>query len=576
MNIFHTPNPHGTMQAGLKRAVSAAVLAAAFTASVPAANKPVTGRNGIVSAGHPLAVMAGMKVLASGGNACDAAIATSTVLSIAMTDMMGPLGSGYALVWDADSDELTALDYNGVAPAKTDPKLYDMAKKRRGILAPTVPGALMGWEAIHEKCGSKPWAELWQDAINLAAEGNPLDLDSAATIHRFEPELRSYSTWADEFLVDGQPPQPGYLLKRPDVAKTYEQFARMGSEALYRGPVGEQLAAFMRKHGGLITTDDLADYRVKWVEPITTSYQGYQIYGAPPSSSSITWMEILNFVEGFDLKSLGHNTSEYLRVLVEATKRAYLDGYTYNGDPAFVPVPTERLLSKPYAEEVQRDIQQTVRWNMRPVRSAMRHPIESTATSHMSIIDKWGNAVSMTNTLGSFFGAGPIVEGTGLVMSNGMDWFDIDVNIWTGEEPGALVMVPGKRNRWTLAPGMLFSDDELFMVVGGAAAEATMWGIAQPILNVINFDMDAQTALDAPRFRFGDISHYGGGTEVVLEPGISEPVRATFKGWGYDVPDPGQERNRARGVTNLVLVDPRSGAYWGGAAPNGRDFVAAY
>ena len=240
MNIFHTPNPHGTMQAGFKRAVSAAVLAAAFTASVPAANKPITGRNGIVSAGHPLAVMAGMQVLASGGNACDAAIATSTVLSIAMTDMMGPLGSGYALVWDADSEELTALDYNGVAPARTDPKLYDMAKKRRGILAPTVPGALMGWEAIHEKCGSKPWAELWQDAINLAAEGNPLDLDSAATIHRFEPELRSYSTWADEFLVDGQPPPPGYLLKRPDVAKTYEQFARMGSEALYRGPVGEQ------------------------------------------------------------------------------------------------------------------------------------------------------------------------------------------------------------------------------------------------------------------------------------------------------------------------------------------------
>ena len=141
----------------------------------------------------------------------------------------------------------------------------------------------------------------------------------------------------------------------------------------------------------------------------------------------------------------------------------------------------------------------TVRWGMKPVEECYATTrSRALQPAHMSIIDKWGNAVSMTNTLGSFFGAGPIVEGTGLVMSNGMDWFDIDVNIWTGEEPGALVMVPGKRNRWDLAPGMLFSDDELFMVVGGAAAEATMWGIAQPILNVINFDMDAQTAPGCP------------------------------------------------------------------------------
>ena len=573
---FHMLRSHMTMRTCLRRMVSAAALAAVLGASALAVDRPVSGRNGIISAGHPLAVMAGMRVLASGGNACDAAIATSTVLSIAMTDMMGPLGSGYALLWDADREELTAVDYNGVAPRKTDRELYDMASKRRGILAPTVPGALKGWEAIHERCGTKPWADLWQDAIDLAENGNPLDLDSADTIRRFAAELRSYPTWANEFLIDGRPPPAGYLLERPDVAKTYNQFAAMGSDALYRGPVGEQLAAFMRKQGGLMTTDDLVDYRVKWVGPIKTSYRGYEIYGAPPSSSSITWMQILNFVEGFDLESLGHNTAEYLRVLVEATKRAYLDGYRYNGDPAFVAVPTNRLLSKPYAEEVQRDIRQTPRWNMRPVRSAMLHPIESTATSHMSVVDKWGNAVSMTNTLGSFFGAGPIVEGTGLVMSNGMDWFDIDINMWTGEEPGALVMAPGKRNRWTLSPGVIFNDSKLFMVVGGAGAEATMWGIAQPILNVIDFTMDAQTALDAPRFGYGDISHYGGGTEVVLEPGILESVRMQFKDWGYTVPDPGQERNRARGTTNLVVIDPQSGVYWGGAAPNGRDFVAAF
>ena len=348
---------------------TAAVLAALFGASAKAVDTPVVGRNGIISAGHPLAVMAGMKVLASGGNACDAAVATSTVLSIAMTDMMGPLGSGYALLWDAEREELSAVDYNGVAPRKTDPALYDMEKKRRGILAPTVPGALMGWEAIHAKCGTKPWAELWQDAIDLATNGNPLDLVSADTIRRFQDELEAYPTWADEFLVNDEPPAAGYLLRRPDVAKTYQQFAAMGSDALYLGPVGEQLTGFMERSGGLITAEDLADYRVKWVEPITTSYRGYEVHGAPHSSSSITWMQILNFVEGFDLSSLGHNTAAYLRVLVEATKRAYLDGYTYNGDPSFVSVPTERLLSKPYAREVQQEIEQTVRRGMKPVKA---------------------------------------------------------------------------------------------------------------------------------------------------------------------------------------------------------------
>ena len=164
----HAPGFHVTKHARLRGVLSVAILATVLGTTALAVDRPVAGRNGIISSGHPLAVMAGMKVLASGGNACDAAVATSTMLSIAMTDMMGPLGSGYALLWDADSKELSAVDYNGVAPRKTDAKLYDIKKKRCRILAPTVHGALMGWEAIHVKCGTKPWAELGQDALGLA------------------------------------------------------------------------------------------------------------------------------------------------------------------------------------------------------------------------------------------------------------------------------------------------------------------------------------------------------------------------------------------------------------------------
>jgi gamma-glutamyltranspeptidase/glutathione hydrolase len=541
-----------------------------------ALDRPVVASNGMIVAGHPLAVQAGLKVLLDGGNACDAAVAVATSLSVTMTDMMGPLGSGYALIWDANKKQVSAIDYNGVAPLATDPKKFDMEKKRRGILAATVPGALKGWEEIHKKCGSKPWADLWQDAIRLA-EGRPLDAESALHIRRHIPEIGLYETWAAEFLDNGQAPAPGAIHRRAALAETYRQFAKLGSDALYKGPVGEQLASFMQASGGLISKDDLTKYTVKWVDPIQSSYRGYTILGAPPSSSSITWMQILNILEGFDLKSLKHNSAEYLRVFIEATKHAYLDAYRYNGDPAFVQVPVEKLLSKPYAQELQQKIRDTMRWDVKPVKTGLVHPARTNhATSHMVIIDKWGNAVSSTNTLGTFFGAGVVVKGTGLVLSNGMDWFDIDENVWTGEKPGPLVMAPGKRNRWTLAPGLLFKDSKLAMIVGGAGAESTMFGIAQPIVNVIDFGMDPQTALNAPRFLWGDTYHYTGGTEVFLYPGIADDVRNQLKAWGYNVPEAGKQRNLARGTTNMITIDPKSGAYWGGAAPTARDFVAGY
>ncbi len=555
---------------------AAAVAAALLAGPALALDRAVVGTNGMVVAGHPLAVQAGLRVLQAGGNACDAAVATATVLSLGMPDMMGPAGSGYALLWDGQKKELSAIDYNGVAPAATDPKKFDMAKKLRGPMAPTVPGTLKGWEAVHKKCGSKPWAELWQDAINYAENGFPIDAESAFHIKRHIPEIGTNETWAKEFLVNNDAPTAGYLVKRKDLAATYRAFASKGSDALYKGEVGDKLVAYMKKAGGLISKDDLAKYQVKWVQPIQTSYRGYTVYGVPPSSSSITWMEILNFVEGYDLKALGHNSPEYLHRFIEATKHAYMDAYRHNADPAFVKVPTDKLLSKAYAEEVRKKIGDQA-WGLKPVKETWLHlPQVGTATSHMVIVDKAGNAVSMTNTLGTFFGAGVVAEGTGLVLSNGMDWFDIDENIWTGEKPGNLVMVPGKRNRWTLAPGMLMKDGKLAMVVGGAGAEATMWGIAQPIVNAIDFGMDPQAALSAPRFRYGDIYHYTGGTEVWLEPGIKPEVRDALVQKGHKMSPPDKPRIAARGTTQMIMINQTTGAMIGGAAPQGRDNLGAF
>jgi gamma-glutamyltranspeptidase/glutathione hydrolase len=554
-------------------ALSATVL---LSSSVYSLDRSVVGINGMVVAGHPLAAQAGLKVLQAGGTACDAAVATATVLSITMTDMMGPAGSGYALLWDAQKKELSAIDYNGVAPAATDPKQYDMAKKLRGPMAPTVPGALKGWEEVHKKCGTKPWAELWQDAINYAENGWPVDTESNLHIKRHIPEIGIFESWAKEFLVNNDAPGAGSILKRKDLAQSYKAFAAKGSDALYKGEVGDKLVAFMKKEGGLISKEDLANYSVKWTQPIQTTYRGYTVYGNAPSSSSITWMQILSILDGYDLKSLGHNSPEYLHRFIEATKHAYMDGYRYNGDPAFVKVPVEQLLSKDYAAQLRDKITDKA-WALKPVRQTWLHlPQKGTATSHMTIVDKWGNAVSMTNTLGTFFGSGVVAEETGLVLSNGMDWFDIDENIWTGEKPGPLVMAPGKRNRWTLSPGMIFRDGKLFMVVGGAGAESTMWGIAQPIVNAIDFGMDPQAALYAPRFRYGDIYHYTGGTEVWLEPGINPAAREALLDKGHKMSPPDKPRIAARGTTQMIVINQKTGAMLGGAAPQGRDNLAAY
>ena len=565
---------------GASLGVVFAVAAAGISMPATALDRSVVAPRAMVVAGHPLAVAAGIKAMQNGGTACDAFVSTAATLSIPLTDMMGPLGSGYALLYlDKGDKKIRAIDYNGVAPAATDPaKFTSQEDKRRGILAPTVPGTIKGWEAVHKDCGVLPWADLWKDAIYYAEHGWPLDADTAGIINRHIAELGIYPTWVKEFLGEGKEVKAGMLLKRPDLAASYRQFAQMGSDALYKGPIGEKLVAYMKKEGGLITQADLDNYKVKWVEPISMDYRGHTVYGAPPSSSSITWMEILKTLEGYDLKKMGHNSPEYLRVFIEATKHAYQHAYQYVGDPAFVKVPVDKLLSGEPAAQTRADIDKGAVRPFAPaaMASAYKPAWPNTSTSHMVIRDEAGNAISSTNTQGTFFGAGLVIEGTGLLVSNGMDWFDIKRNIWTGETPGVLGMEPGKRNRWTLAPGMLFKDKDLYMLVGGAGAEATMWGIAQPIVNAIDFGMAPQAALNAPRFRYGDIYHYTGGTKVALEPGIPDAARTALTDLGYKLDPKGTYSNPSRGTTQMLIVDKNSGALWGGAAPDGRDFLSGY
>jgi gamma-glutamyltranspeptidase/glutathione hydrolase len=543
---------------------------------------------GAVTAGHPLAAQAGVRILLGGGNAVDAAIATAAALCVVMPDMIGPLGYGFALVAMADAPAPVVCDMNGVAPRAVDARAFADAVRGavpgarartgpmvRGPRSATVPGNLRGWEAMLQRHGRRTLAAVLQPAIEYAEQGRPLDPEGAAHIKRHVAELGSVPSWADIFLAGGAAPPTGHRLVMRRLAATLRTIAARGADAAYTGEVGEEIARFFAEAGGWIGRDDLAAYRVQWKAPLVTSYRDVVAYGAPPAASSITWMQILKIVEGYDLAAMGHNSTRYLHTVVEATKRAYLDTYRFVGDPDFVDVPVARLLGSDHGAAVRDTIGATA-WTPTATGTASvaeARPVGS--TTHLNVIDGEGNVVSMTNTLGAFFGGGMTAGATGMLINDGMDWFDADLSPWTGA-PSPTAVAAGRRPRNTLAPGILYRRGRPWLAIGGAGAETTMSGVLQPIVNVLDFGMDVQAANDAPRFRWGDMMYYTLGTQLRLEAGIPDTTRRELAALGHDVVPLAAEPKPVVGATNALLYEASSGLIVTSANRRGRDDAAAY
>jgi gamma-glutamyltranspeptidase/glutathione hydrolase len=361
----------------------------------------------------------------------------------------------------------------------------------------------------------------------------------------------------------------------PKLARTLRLVAAGGADVVYTGELSEGIARFFAREGGLITRDDLAAYRVRWTAPIRTTYRDVVVYGAPPAASSLTWMEALRIVEGHDLRAMGHNSARYLHAVVEATKRAYLDTFAAVGDPAFVTVPVDALLSAEHAARMRGAIEAKA-W--RPVPAGAATAADGTpvgSTTHLNVIDRDGNVVSMTTTLGAFFGAGTMAGDTGMLLNDGMDWFDAGESLWTGT-PSPTAVAPGKRPRLTLAPGLLYRKGRPWMGIGGAGAEATMSGVLQVVLNVIDFGLEAQAANDAARFRWGDMMYYTLGTGLRLEAGIGEETRRELAARGHDLVPLAAEPRPVVGATNALLHDADSGLITTSVNRRGRDAAAAY
>jgi gamma-glutamyltranspeptidase/glutathione hydrolase len=509
---------------------------------------PVLATRGIVAASQPLAAAAGLRVLQEGGSAVDAAVATAAVLNVVEPMMAGIGGDLFALVWDADSQKLYGLNATGRAGSLASAqKLRERGFDRvpyNDILAVTVPGALDGWEMLRSRFGSRPLAELLEPAIYYAESGFPVSEIIATDWAVSVPKLARHPDSASTYLIGGRAPRHGEVFKSPDLGRTFRLIAQKGPDVFYRGELGRRIVEFVQAEGGFLTSEDLASHHGDWVEPISTTYRGATVYEIPPNSQGFVALEMLNILEGFDLKSLGHNSAEYLHRLIEAKKLAFADRDRYLADPEKARVPLETLISKEYAAERRRLID--------PERAADEVPpglIDTTETVYLTVVDEKRNVVSFIYSVFDDFGSGRVVPGTGIALQNRGAGFSLEAG-----HPNE--MAPGKRALHTNMPGMVFRNGKPWITFGVMGGDMQPQGHTQVLSSIIDFGMNVQQAGEAARFR-----HYSDG--VAFESGVDIDVLQALNQKGHQP----LTRMGSYGGYQAIQIDWENGVLIGGSDP---------
>jgi gamma-glutamyltranspeptidase/glutathione hydrolase len=469
--------------------------------------KPVSGKNGMVASADELASRIGVEILQQGGNAIDAAVAVGFALAVTYPQA-GNIGGGGFMIIRTSDNEVRALDYREKAPAAGGRDMYldddgNVIENASlvGYLASGVPGSVAGLWQAHREYGQLDWAELVGPAIKLARDGYELNRYKEASLGWHFENFQKFPATMAVLSKAGERFREGDLFIQTDLAHTLERIRDNGRDGFYRGETARLIAADMAENGGLITEDDLAEYYAIWREPVQISYRGYDIFSMPPpSSGGIVMAEILNILQDYDLAQLGHNSSNSMHLWVEAERIAYADRAEYLGDSDFIPVPMERLISGSYAEEMRKRID-PYRAGESVVKTV--NAAEHTETTHFSIVDRWGNAVSNTTTLNGSYGSCVVISGTGVIMNNEMDDFSIKPghpNMYglLGNEANAIE--PGKRMLSSMTPSIITKDDSLYMLVGSPGGSTIITTVAQVISNVIDHRMNIRSAVEAGRF----------------------------------------------------------------------------
>jgi gamma-glutamyltranspeptidase/glutathione hydrolase len=485
----------------------------------------VISRGGMVAAESPLAAQVGAGILASGGNAVDAAVATNAAMGVIEPMMNGLGGDLFAIVYDAKMGKLYGLNASGWAPAKLSIQFLKSkgvtAMPQSGIQSVTVPGVVDGWSKLLSRFGTKKLSDVLAPAAHLAREGFPVpEWDSAYWADTVEL-LKQDKNAAATFLINGRAPQVGEIFRNPDLAHSLELVAAGGRDAYYKDEIAKSIVASSGRLGGTMSAEDLADYSSEWVEPISTTYHGWTVYEIPPNGQGIAALEMLNIMEKYPLAQMGHNSADALHLLIEAKKLAYADMYRYVADPKFSSAPVAGMLSKEYAAQRAKLIDSAkANCNVSPGEPAF--PTKGD-TTYLTVVDSEGNMVSLIQSNFLAFGSGVVADGTGFVLHNRGGLFSMDP-----ESPNALA--GHKRPLHTILPGFMTKGDDriAFGIMGGFnQAQAH----AQFVSNVVDFGMNVQEALEAARFTKLTFA----GCDLDMEDRIPASVREDLAKRGHQI-----------------------------------------
>ncbi len=524
---------------------------------------PASGRDGMVVSAHHLATQVGVDILKQGGNAVDAAVAMGYALAVVYPGAGNLGGGGFMTLHLADGRNVF-LNFREKAPLAATANMYLDAKGNvisgasiKGYLAVGVPGTVLGLDTALKKYGTMPLAKVMAPAIQLAEQGFVLSAEDAKIFAAAAKDFSEQPNVAAIFLKNGQPYVAGDRLKQLALAKTLKTLAAAGSDPFYKGPIAEAIAKASKENGGILTKEDFSNYQVQELTPLQCQYKNYTIISAPPpSSGGVTLCEILNIVEPYPLGFLGFHSAQATHYLVEAMRYAYYDRNNSLGDPDFVKNPVDQLISKDYAATIRDKIPE---FQATPS-SELTGPAnpEGKNTTHFSIVDKKGNAVSVTYTLNNRFGARVIAGDTGFFLNDEMDDFTTKLgaaNLFGLVQGEKNAIQAGKRPLSSMAPTIVMKDGKLFMVIGSPGGSAIPTAILETFLNAVEYGMDIKSAVDSPRFHFQWLPD-----SIQIENlTFSRDTQEKLAGMGYRFNKP----SWPLGIVEAILIDPEQKILYG-------------